>query len=244
MADFGLRVRNNSLITQIDSTFRNLSFWTKGTAVANQPTGFGSWRYATFNVPYSTSSAFAWRADFPSFVMSAGISGGTMTVTILSYIVGGSQATINWYVFATPDTTGFPGGQVYGLRVKDAAGGKSFDSRNQYMKYVGAVGGVAADIPTTQDNLPPEYLNYQMPLGSLPAVLQGNLATTITEVPVGVGPGVQYMFFWQSSCVRQSGSTINVAKCVRVQGPYNDPTNPPQITRDPWNYTVIDVNGL
>jgi len=243
MADFGLRVRNSDLITQIDSTFRNLSFWTKGVAVANQATGFPSWRSVTFTVPYASASAFAWRADFPSFLVSSVISGATMQVTFLSYIVGGSAATIWWYVFAPPGVTGLPAGQNYGLRVKDANGGVSFDSRNQYMRYLAALSGVDTNIPTTQDNAPPEFLNYQMPIGSVPAVLQGNLCTNIAEVPTGIS-NPDYMFFWDASCVRQVGSTVNVARCVRVQGPYQTPINPPQMRRQPWSYTVIDVAGL
>jgi hypothetical protein len=35
-----------------------------------------------------------------------------------------------------------------------------------------------------------------------------------------------------------------LSKCVRVQGPYQQPINPPQIDRQLWSYTVIDVAGL
>ncbi|MNV35173.1 hypothetical protein D3C71_1266120 [compost metagenome] len=87
------------------------------------------------------------------------------------------------------------------------------------------------------------FLNFQMPVGSVPAVLQGNLATTIAEVPTGIS-NPDYMFFWSAACMRQSGSTVNLAYCVRVQGPYQQPINPPQMRRQPWSYTVIDVAGL
>lgn len=243
MADYGLRVRNGALITQIDSTYRNLAFWTKGTAIANQATGFLSWRSVSFTVPYTNACAFAWRSNFPAFVMSSTFSGNSMTVTFLAYIVGGSAATINWYVFAPPDITGFPSGQVYGLRVKDAAGRRAFDSRNQYMKYLAMIGGTSTDIPTTQDNAPPEFLNYQMPVGTVPAVLQGNICTYVQEVPTGVSIP-DYMFFWVNGCIRQSGATLNVAQAARVQGPYQQPINPPVIRRPLWNFTVIDVSGL
>lgn len=244
MADYGLRVRNNALVTQIDSTYRNLSFLSKGAAVANVATGFPSWRSVTFVVPYGPTCAFAWRSDFPAFLVSAEVSGSSATMVFLAYIVGGSAATINWYVFASPDVTGFPGGQAYGLRIKNAAGAKTFDSRNQYAKFLAAWSGTATDIPVTQDNAPPEFLNIQLPLGTLPAVLQGNLSTFITEVPTGVGPNPDFMFFWQSAVIRQLGSTLNLALCVRVQGPYQTPINPPQIDRKLWSYTVIDVAGL
>ncbi len=244
MADFGVRIRNGDLITQIDSTYKNLALWAKGVAVANQATGFVSWRAATVTVPYNSSSSFAWRADFPSFVMGATFTATTMTVTFLSYIVGGSQATITWYVFASPDVTGFPAGQDYGLRVKNANWAVSFDSRNQYMRYLASLSGTKADLPTTQDNLPPQFLTYAMPVGTLPAVLQGNLCSHTEEVPVGVGPNPGYMFFWIASCVRQLGNTLGIANAPRVQGPYNDPINAPLIDRPLWNYTVIDVNGL
>ncbi|MEN4919722.1 hypothetical protein ABE485_13680 [Achromobacter spanius] len=243
MADYGLRIRNAALQTQIDSTYRNLSFWTKGTAIANVATGFVSWRSVTFTVPYTATSAFAWRCDFPAFVVGSTFAASSMTVTFLVYIVGGSAGTINWYVFAAPDVTGLPGGQYYGLRVKDALGRTAFDSRNQYMKYLAAIAGSDTDIPATQDNLYPEFLNFQMPVGSVPAVLQGNLATSIAEVPVGISLP-DYMLFWSAACMRQSGSTVNLAYCVRVQGPYQQPINPPQIRRQPWSYTVIDVAGL
>lgn len=243
MADFGLRIRNGALITQIDSTYRNLAFWTKGTAIANQGTGFLSWRSVAFTVPYTSACAFAWRSDFPAFVLSSEFTGSTMTVSFLAYIVGGSAATINWYVFAPPEVTGFPAGQVYGLRVKDVANRRSFDSRNQYMKYLVSIGGTSNDIPTTQDNMPPQFLNYTMPVGSVPAVLQGNLCTFVEEVPVGVSLP-DYMFFWINGCVRQLGSTLGVAQAARVQGPYQQPTNTPSIRRSRWNFTVIDVNGL
>lgn len=243
MADYGLRVRNAALQTQIDSTYRNLSFWTKGSAIANVPTGFLSWRSVTFTVPYTSACAFAWRCDFPAFLAGSSFSGSTMTVSFLVYIVGGSAGTINWYVFAPPEATGYPAGQYYGLKVKDAFGRTCFDSRNQYMKYLGALAGIEKDIPITQDNASPEFLNFQMPVGTLPAVLQGNLSTTIAEVPVGIS-NPDYMFFWTAACARQFGASINVAHCVRVQGPYQHPINPPQITRSPWSYTVVDVAGL
>ncbi|TQJ97333.1 hypothetical protein [Achromobacter sp. SLBN-14] len=243
MADYGLQVRNESNLIQIDSTFQNLAFWTKGVAVASQATGFSSWRSGTITVPYTPASAFAFRADFPTFILNTVISGSTMQVDFLSYIVGGSAATIYWYLFAPPNFTGFPAGQNYGLRVKNAAGVSSFDSRNQYMKYLASLSGIDTDLPVTQDNAPPQFLSYTMPVGAVPAVLQGNLATNIAEVPTGVSLP-DFMFFWQSSCVRQSGSVIGVASCVRVQGPYQQPINPPQMRRQPWNYTVIDVGGL
>ncbi len=244
MADYGLRVRNGNLITQVDSTYRNLAFWTKGTLVANQATGFGSWRSGTVTVPYTSASAFAWRADFPSFLMGATFTATTMTVTFLSYIVGGSQAVINWYVFAPPGVTGLPAGQAYGLRVKNSAGVTTFDSRNQYMRYLASLNGTRANLPETQDNSPPQFLTYAMPGGSVPAVLQGNLCSYTQEVPVGVGPNPGYMFFWIACCVRQQGATLGIANAPRVAGPYNDPINAPLIDRPLWNYTVIDVSGL
>lgn len=243
MADYGLRVRNSQSVLQIDSTYQNLAYRTKGVLTAGSGTGFSSWANGSAVIPYSPTGALAWRADGPACLYSCVVSGGAMIATWGTYTAGrSSPVTIWWYLFDTPTIVGLPAGPGYGLRVKDANGVVTYDSRMAYLPYMTALRGTQNDLPVTQANLPPNERSFFIGNGVVPAVLQGNQSSFVVEAPTGVGPAPDFMFFAGESCVRQVSGALNLSYPTRVAGPYKDSLNVPSVQRPNWSYLVIDVS--
>jgi len=242
MADYGLEIHNTLNILQIDSTYQNLAYRTKGVLTAGSGTGFSSWANGSAVIPYSPTGALAWRADGPACLYSCVASGGSMVATWGTYTAGRSSAvTIWWYLFDRPTIVGAPA-PGYGLCVKDANRVVTYDSRMAYLPHMAALRGLDTDLPTTQVNLPPVERSYFIGNGIVPAVLQGNQSSYTTEQPTGVGPGVDFMFFAGESCVRQVAGALNLSYPNRVAGPYSQSMNVPTIRRPSWRYVVIDVS--
>lgn len=237
MADYGFRAINGVNEVQIDSTYRNLSLRSKGTAFANLASAHVNFKFAQIVVP-DNQGMIAFRCPAPCVIASIYPGGGGLVVNFLVYAQDGAVNPVYWYLFDQPVYSSLSGN--YGMRIKDAAGNITHDSRMDYMKFTDFVSGTLSQLPTTSSGLAPQYLFFVKP-GTLPAVLQGVTCSSQTEVPIGVGSGVQYMqfFFWQMFA--QINDAIGTAWCVQDFGPSTIPGNVVDIRRENFTITIIDV---
>lgn len=235
MADYGFRAINGVNEVQIDSTYKNLSLRAKGAATANLNANHINFRFAQIVIPNNTGM-IAFRCPIPCVIASIYPSGGNLVINFKVYTPDQSIHTVYWYLFDEPVYTALSGN--YGMRIKNSGGGITHDSRMDYMKFSGFVSG------TNGPNGPilnyPTYYFSTFP-GTLPAVLQAVTCSTQIEVPIGVGPGVQFMEFFIWQMFAQINDSIGTCMCNEDYGPYTDPTNLLNIDRNGYAFTVIDV---
>lgn len=235
MSDYGLRVLNGSNEVQIDSTYRNFSLRSKGAAVANLNANHVNFRFAQIVIPNGLGM-IAFRCAIPCCVASIYPSGGNLVVNFKVYTPNQAIHTVYWYLFDDPNYTAISGN--YGMRIKDAGGNVTHDSRMDYMKFSGFVNGVNGP---NGPILPYPNFSYTTYPGTVPAVIQSTTISSQTEVPIGVGPGVQFMEFFIWQMYIQAGESIGSCMCNEDYGPYTEPTNLPSISRNNYTYTVVDV---
>ncbi|EFV83906.1 hypothetical protein HMPREF0005_02032 [Achromobacter xylosoxidans C54] len=242
MADYGFRARNGSNEIQIDSTYKNFALRDKGVITASEGWFHGNFRQAN---AYTARNAgiVAFRSNGAATLYGMSPSGSGMSLNFLGYQPGGTPVTIWWYVFDEPIEASIPSGERYGMVVKNASWVKTFDSRIDYMRMADFWSGTANDIPSTSSGLPPSFALRVYP-GITPAIIQGNMCNSQTEVPIGVGPGVQFMQFRMWQMAKQDGGTIGQTICVEDYGPSATPSNWPDIRRTQFSSTIIDVTGL
>lgn len=229
MADYGFRAVNpNSGLVQVDSTYKNYSLRYKQSFTLSA--GASGMYQGSISLPVSATACIAWRStEAACFGWRSG-----NQLYFRSFEDGGRPAaTITVYVF---DETGngelFPG--AYGMRVRNAAGEVTFDSRMKYMRWIDQVSGHMSTLNTTK--------SYAA--GVVPAVIQGNLYYTAEWIPVGVGTVVPYIEIFLVQTVRASGSSLIFApKGASGQQTFNPPPVPPG-RQYGYSYTIIDVAGL
>ncbi|AJD82860.1 hypothetical protein AVV27_gp27 [Achromobacter phage 83-24] len=238
MADYGFRARNGVNEVQLDSTYKNFSLLARGIAYATQAAIHVNFKFATVVVP-PTIGMVGFRCARPCTLASIYPSGGNLVLSFLVHSPGVSGEPVYWYLFDEPVYGSSMGGN-YAMRLKNAAGQITHDSRMDYMKFSGFDSGTLTDLPTTQSGGAPNYRFVTYP-GTLPAVVQGITCSSQEEVPIGVGPGVQYMqfYFWQMFA--QINQSIGTTLCVQDFGPSTTPVNILSIRRENYSFTVIDV---
>ncbi|WNO48538.1 hypothetical protein [Achromobacter phage ewik_TL4] len=237
MADYGFRARNGVNEVQIDSSYRSFALRQRGIAYANANSIHVNFKFATVVIPYSLGM-IAFRCARPCTLASITPSGGNMVANFLVYTQGGVGEPVYWYLFDEPNYGQMFSGN-YAMRIKNAAGQITHDSRMDYLKFAGFNSGTLASLPTTSSGLNPNYAFFVYP-GTLPAVIQGVTCSSQEEVPVGISnPEYMQFYFWQMFC--QTGTSIGTTLCVQDFGPSNMPSNLLSIRRENFSITVIDV---
>ncbi|AUZ18235.1 hypothetical protein I6I07_19540 [Achromobacter deleyi] len=242
MADFGQRIRNGINEVQIDSTFKNLALRMKGTAVASSPWFHVNYRQVIVSLPAS-SGMIAYRANGPCCIYGMDTSGGTLKVAFLTYKPSSAtpDITVNWYLFDEPGLV--PVAPDYGRRVRNSSGVVTYDSRLPYMKFNAFLVGTDKDLPSTSSGLSPNFTYWAYP-GILPAIVQGNLVNSQTEVPVGVGPNTPWMQFRFWQMMVQNGPMIGSTICVEDYGPSSTPSGWLDVRRQKFSMSIVDVSDL
>lgn len=161
---YGFRIRTDSGITQIDDTFQNLAFITKGTVTMNQ-NGASNGNHPSQYVVYGSLTVTG--RDTPLIAIRSGVptgfrkivnQGGGQWYYEFSFDGAyGASATVDWYLFDRPPATG-----GYGIRIKDASNREVFNSNNRYMRPKAFV-----TIPTGQPTARTTPWDYTgLPLGT------------------------------------------------------------------------------
>lgn len=242
MADYGLRVVNGSVV-QIDGTYSNLALRAKG-SVACTLSGTGSMLYGSAGIP-GTTGVLAFKSAWPAVLFNYFVSGGGRNAQFGAFTVGTpGTPVVDWYLFDDPRNFVPPANERYGLRVKNASGAVTYDSRFPYLRHIGFIKGDVSMLPNTDHASTPNMANFFFPLGSVPAVLQGAVPWYSSEVPVGVGPNPGYMSVRSMCLFRQSASTLGGTMARYASGVYNTPNNEPETDRRKLFINVVDVAGL
>jgi len=230
MADIGFRSRNPATgFIQIDSTYKNWTLRSKTTFTLSDFSGYDY--QGSILVNASANACIAWRSDqTAALVFKVG-----NQLTFRSF--GGSTtppATITVYVFDEP-AFGLSTGGNFGLRVRNAAGGVTFDSRLKYMRRLDELSG---------PNEPASPITRTYGSNYVPAVIQGNLCYYAGYEPVGVGTVVPYMEIFKILGARMSGSSVTWTLVGYGGHQTFDPPNVPPGQQLAYSYTIIDVAGF
>ncbi|TDJ77236.1 hypothetical protein E2H86_08625 [Pseudomonas putida] len=134
MAEAGLQVFNNSNILQIDSKYRNYSFYTKGTLVTSAAGGLGG--QGSVTITGRTYPVIAFRSTSGM----VGIHSVTRSGTSYTVLFQGNSRTaaLEYWVFDVPPTSSIAGA---GLEVYTETGALAFSSAFKYMNVIGNVSG-------------------------------------------------------------------------------------------------------
>jgi hypothetical protein len=131
----GFQAFNDSGITQIDGTYKNLSLKTKGTATTT--TAATDFSTVTFTVSGVVGEpVIAVSAPGGAVGHVGNLSGGVATVVIVA--LGPVGTSVNWWMFTDPGNAA-----AYGLAIYDDSGAMVFNAAERYMRYAGQVGLVA-----------------------------------------------------------------------------------------------------
>lgn len=240
MGDYGIRIRNGRSI-QVDSTYKNLALRSSGSVGTTSGAGVAGWSLARFSAPISAGFV-AWRCNRPAWLLSSLPQGDTYLHTFRVYTEVEGAGTLYFYIFDEPRYGQMAANQHYGLRVRNAQGEVTFDSRMKYMRGLGQISGRHADLPVYQytgGGFKDFYFG-----SAVPAVLQANLAIRIDHQPTGPGPNPGWMSITASSCVKQEAGYLRLASCASVVGPSSTQPTDPNFDRDTWTYFVVDVSGF
>lgn len=232
MADYGLKVVSQTGGgTQIGSDYANYAYRAHGTA---HITNFyaGAWRYGNVTVPGSTG-VVALRGDCPACLLGMYRSGANTVMQILIDSSPGIAPYVTWYVFNDPANAPVGASDKYGLLVKDASGIITYDSRKKYLRFLDS--HVKQAYPKY-----PSSNTYSYTSGAVPAVIQGNLGTSLFEAPTSLGVP-DFMEFRTADFFRVDGNRVIVYSSHTADGPYQKARNPPQIYKRNGTYTMVDV---
>ncbi|GLV22019.1 hypothetical protein TomMM35A_18720 [Sphingobium sp. TomMM35A] len=242
---WGARVSNASTgSVQIDNSYRNLGLLSKFTITTNAAGYSGIGRVATFLVSMPDDEApvvgFSCSDDF-AFFDGVTRSGNDWTFRIG---VGGTSGypdrTFTIYVFGRPQGSVAPG---WGMRVRDASGRVTFDSRFKYMKVhsvlTGSYGtanppGAFNGAPYGDGNLP----SLTMTAGRSYCVLCSRTAHYVWNEGTGQG--------WEAYClgVKIAGSALSTANLYKDGGFGANYITTAFIDRRDYNLVVLDVTNL
>lgn len=124
----GFRARGDALNVQIDDSYFNFALSTSASVTLAFASGIAVYQ-STITVT-GTSPIIAWSgASGPVTLISVSQSGSSWTFTLAS----NAAYTLRYFVFDVPANAGSPA-SAPGLRVRNAAGAVTFDSRLKYLR--------------------------------------------------------------------------------------------------------------
>jgi hypothetical protein len=248
MGDYGFRATNaNTGSIQIDSTYANLLLIAKATtsSVAVYDSGDGSLISGISSVSFTFTSSKVPVVAFScaSYVAQAdyGRVGGAGTTWTWTLIVAASAgASLTYYIFDTAQgRTPYYSGD-YGLRVRDAAGNVTFDSRFPALALIDIYSGTAGSL--LGSGLPSKSYSSG-PTFALAALLPC-FAFETASFTLGPGSFLNIETF-SHVAVRMNGTALQGLKLATSKSTRTEASPiAGSATVAPWAFFVIDVTHL
>lgn len=227
---YGLKIRNQGGLIQVDNDYSNLVLRSKGTVVCGaQIPRMALWKNE-LHLAASPYSCLAIHSSNPCCLHSVVDGMSTRTFSVSSTVPG---ASVEYFLFDLAEHA--PSIGSVGLRVRRSdLRGVAFDSRRPYMRVLGAaVGGAPQDFLYGSEKV---------------AWVQGQALLHYEVIPISIGG------FAVDALEREALSTVSsLAGGMRVQISevygfrWSSPVNrafPPDLHLAPYNFLAIDVSGM